>query len=144
MSTVPTPPPSYACLTELVQASVRASLRSCRVSSERGRTPAIAVRARRPSVMYSGRAGIVRRTERPSSLIATPFPMRRRALTREGVAGRRRRSRVRRLAGRLGPLAEPNAHVTPRRAALDREARDLPRGEGVRHDPHDILRARDL
>ena len=56
------PPFPYACLTEFVHASVKASFRSCSVSSETGRTPAIAVSASRPRVMYSALAGIVSRT----------------------------------------------------------------------------------
>src|SRR6478609_5553299 len=141
MSTLPTPFSPYACLTEFVQASVSASLRSCRASSETGRTPAIAVRARRPSVMYSAFAGMVSRTERPSSLMTGSFP-KRVVLTRRNRRGCRRRPRVRILV-RLRALAETERQVDAGVPALDCEVGYLTRAE-VRDNPRNVLRTDDL
>ena len=105
-------------LTEFVQASVSASLRSWRVSSSNGRTPAIALSASLPSVMYSARAGIVRRTKRPSSLIPLIVPLERPLVTRRNPRAGRRRSRVGILV-RLGALAEAEREHEPRLPALD-------------------------
>src|SRR5689334_9583199 len=138
MSTLP-PSSPYACLTEFVHASVSASLRSCSVSSDNGRTPAIAVSASLPSVMYSGLAGIVRRTERPSSLIPLNVPRARPLLTRRCRTARRRRSRARILLG-LGPFAETERQVEPPPPALDREPHDLARAQ-VRDNPRNVLGA---
>src|SRR5215213_2296924 len=140
MSTLPPPFSSYACLTELVQASVSASFKSCSVSSESGRTPAIALRARRPSVMYSARAGMVRRTERHSSLIAIGFPTATRLLTRRSRSASRRSTRVRILVA-LVPAAEPERQLESRVATFDGEAHRFARRE-VRDDPRNVFRTR--
>src|SRR3954471_7084997 len=65
---ISTEPPAseYAWRTEFEVASVSASLRSASSSSEIGRRRASPVSASRQSAMYSGRAGIVSRTIRPS------------------------------------------------------------------------------
>src|SRR5689334_23230535 len=128
MSTLP-PFSPYACLTELVHASVSASLRSCSVSSETGRTPAIAVRASRPRVMYSGLAGMVRRTERPSSLMGDALPTRGALLTRRNRRRSRRRSRVRILVVRFRALAEADRQGQRPAVADDLERHGLPRAE---------------
>src|SRR3954471_20208678 len=124
MSTLPTPCSPSACLTGVVQASVSAALGSCSASSDTGRTPAIAVKASRPSVMYSGLAGIVRRTERPSSLIAFVLPDARLLLTRRNRPGCRRSTRVRILV-RLRALAEAQRQIEPGLPALNGEVRHL-------------------
>src|ERR1700755_425283 len=140
MSTLPTPSSPYACLTEFVQASVRASLRSCSASSETGRTPAIAVRARRPRVMYSGFAGIVSLTERPSSLITGLLPGAERSLTRRNPVSGRRMTRVRILV-RLRALAETQLQVELRVAAPDGGGSELPGGH-TRDNPRNVFGAR--
>ena len=63
MSTVP-PLEPYAWRTELVHASVTASLRSLTVSSASGRIRVIPLSASRPSRTYSALAGMVSRTWR--------------------------------------------------------------------------------
>src|SRR3954447_21848096 len=92
--------------------------------------------------MYSGLAGIVRRTERPSSLIALVLPDARPLLTRRNRPGGRRSTRVGILV-RLRALAEAQRQVEPRLSALDGEVRHLARAH-VRDNPRNVLRAEHL
>src|SRR6186713_1661449 len=101
----------------------------------------MAVSASRPSVMYSGRAGMVRRTERPSSLMVFVVPPGSLLLTRRNADADRRRSRVRILLA-LGALAQAQGELEPAAAALDREVGDLARAE-VCDDSRNVLRAGD-
>src|SRR4029079_5554691 len=102
-----------------------------------GRTPAIAVRASRPRVMYSGFAGIVSRTDRPSSFITSLVPGGEPSVTRRNRVSRHRQTWVRILV-RLRPLTEAQRQVEPGVAALDREVGDLTRAH-VRDNPRNVL-----
>src|SRR5947208_12755531 len=76
--------------------------------------------------MYSGLAGIVRRTERASTAITRPLPSGAAVLTS-------RRSWTRRALG------QPHGDIEPRLPADDREVGQLTGGESVCDNPHNVF-----
>src|SRR5919201_1530386 len=129
---MPVLPSRYAWRTEFVQASVSASFRSLSVSSDSGRTRAIAVSASRTSVMYSALAGMVRRTDRSSATIERLIPP---PSTRLTCAID--------LAGVSGAFGEVESRVPPLVAADVGDIHGLSGRKLLGDDADDVLSGRD-
>src|SRR5436190_10053604 len=163
ISTVPSPVSAYACRTEFDAASVRASFRSATTSSDSERSREIPVSASRQSVMYSARAGMVRRTVRGSAVDA-PRPVNSLFTRRPGVWGASTRFQEEKTPrtcasshaqvvaclmpsqtvdltrrGRLVAVAEDDGDRLALPVADDREGGDRAGGEGERYNPHNIV-----
>src|SRR5205814_2062057 len=99
--------------------------------------------ASRPSVMYSGRAGIVSRTERGSALISVPLPGAVVVVTQRNPQIFAEREGFVLPAARRRPFAEAHLDVPAMVAAIDGETGHIAWRERLRDRSNHVERAAD-